>query len=58
MVAPTEHVSTVSLEDEDEFEDFPTDASLQNEEIVEAQKKWQDSWEEDDDAQDFSVQLK
>lgn len=58
MVAPTEKVPPATLEDEDEFEDFPSDASLGNGETVEAQKKWEDSWEEDDDAQDFAVQLK
>jgi hypothetical protein len=58
MVAPTEKAPPATLEDEDQFEDFPSDASLEKEEIVEVQKKWEDSWEEDDDAEDFAVQLK
>ena len=58
MVAPTEKVPPATLEDEDEFEDFPSDSSIGKDEIVEVQKKWEDSWEEDDDAQDFSAQLK
>lgn len=58
MVAPIDNVPPATLEDEDEFEDFPPDASTGKEQMTEAQKKWEDSWEEDDDAQDFAVQLK
>jgi hypothetical protein len=58
MVAPVEKMPPATLEDEDQFEDFPSDALLGKEEILEVQKNWEDSWEEDDDAQDFAVQLK
>ena len=58
MVAPTEKEMPMMLENEDEFEDFPTDSALKTDGFVDGQKKWEDSWEEDDDAEDFAVQLK
>ncbi|KAJ3212508.1 hypothetical protein HDU82_000939 [Entophlyctis luteolus] len=52
-----------SLEDDDEFEDFPAARGLEpiNLEKAEAAERelnaWEDAWEDDDEAEDFAVLL-
>lgn len=43
----------VVLQDDDEFEDFPIQASH----ATEKSKQWQDTWEDEDQTEDFSKQL-
>lgn len=50
------------LEEDDEFEDFPVEDWAKEEEVG-AQKAggthlWEESWDDDDVGEDFSVQLK
>ncbi|KAM0723130.1 hypothetical protein Q7P37_001330 [Cladosporium fusiforme] len=48
------------LEEDDEFEDFPVEDWTKEEEIgaQTATHLWEESWDDDDTSDDFSVQLK
>jgi len=51
------------LEEDDEFEDFPVEDWPKEEEVGAAQANesthlWEESWDDDDTTDDFSVQLK
>ncbi|OBT46047.1 hypothetical protein VE00_03730 [Pseudogymnoascus sp. WSF 3629] len=51
---------TVTLEEDDEFEDFPVDDWTQEETEVPGNNThlWEESWDDDDTSEDFSAQLK
>ena len=49
------------LEEDDEFEDFPVEDWTKEEEVgsqAAATHLWEESWDDDDTSDDFSVQLK
>lgn len=49
------------LEEDDEFEDFPVEDWTKDEEVgsqAGATHLWEESWDDDDTSDDFSVQLK
>ncbi|KAL1585251.1 hypothetical protein WHR41_05784 [Cladosporium halotolerans] len=49
------------LEEDDEFEDFPVEDWTKEEEVgsqTTATHLWEESWDDDDTSDDFSVQLK
>nr|POE58706.1 putative 26s proteasome complex subunit sem-1 [Quercus suber] len=50
------------LEEDDEFEDFPVEDWAKQEEVGAQQAStshlWEESWDDDDTSDDFSVQLK
>ncbi|KAM0697329.1 hypothetical protein Q7P36_003400 [Cladosporium allicinum] len=49
------------LEEDDEFEDFPVEDWTKEEEVgsqTAATHLWEESWDDDDTSDDFSVQLK
>jgi len=49
-----------SLEEDDEFEDFPVEDWTQEEAEVPGDNThlWEESWDDDDTSEDFSAQLK
>lgn len=49
--------SKTALEEDDEFEDFPADEGWKNDTGVQPLNAWEDTWEDDDDSNDFSVLL-
>ncbi|KZF22298.1 hypothetical protein L228DRAFT_247957 [Xylona heveae TC161] len=51
---------TASLEEDDEFEDFPVDDWTKEEtEVPDGETHlWEESWDDDDTSEDFSAQLK
>ncbi|KAI9831100.1 MAG: 26S proteasome complex subunit [Thelocarpon superellum] len=51
---------TAALEEDDEFEDFPTEDWTQEETEVTGTNThlWEESWDDDDTSEDFSAQLK
>ncbi|XP_021950907.1 26S proteasome complex subunit SEM1 [Folsomia candida] len=46
------------LEEDDEFEEFPSDDYNKNGEDEEEVKVWEDNWDDDNIEDDFSCQLK
>lgn len=45
-------------EDDDEFEDFPSDTKWGNADTEVVNSLWEEDWEDDDNADDFSEQLR
>ncbi|KND03658.1 uncharacterized protein SPPG_08909 [Spizellomyces punctatus DAOM BR117] len=49
--------ASIMLEEDDEFEDFPADAWEETEDDQVTLNQWEDTWADDDETEDFSVQL-
>ncbi|KAJ3328220.1 hypothetical protein HDU76_010361 [Blyttiomyces sp. JEL0837] len=47
-----------SLEEDDEFEDFPADAGWDEKDEGQTLNAWEDVWEDEDEAVDFAALLK
>lgn len=52
--------TTATLEEDDEFEDFPVEDWTQEDTEVPGDNThlWEESWDDDDTSEDFSAQLK
>merc|ERR1712019_69410 len=48
----------VTLEEDDEFEEFETQEWVQEEEDLADTERWENDWDDDDVSDDFSKQLK
>ncbi|KAI8921467.1 hypothetical protein BC831DRAFT_477151 [Entophlyctis helioformis] len=48
----------VALEDDDEFEDFPTEPWKDAATELGSLPQWDDAWEDEDQSEDFASQLK
>ncbi|CAK4033990.1 related to SEM1 Regulator of exocytosis and pseudohyphal differentiation [Lecanosticta acicola] len=58
---PLQPQKTTQLEEDDEFEDFPVEDWAKEEEVGSQTANthlWEESWDDDDTSDDFSVQLK
>ncbi|KAJ3091453.1 hypothetical protein HK102_000478 [Quaeritorhiza haematococci] len=54
----TPKVTKTLIEEDDEFEDFPADDWEATEEDKAKLHQWEDTWEDDEHAEDFAAQLK
>ncbi|KAL5037939.1 26S proteasome complex subunit SEM1 [Batrachochytrium dendrobatidis] len=48
----------VALEDDDDFEDFPAEPWTDADQELGSLHQWEDTWEDDDEAEDLAIQLK
>ncbi|KJX96691.1 26 proteasome complex subunit Sem1 like protein [Zymoseptoria brevis] len=58
---PASKVAGAQLEEDDEFEDFPVEDWAKEEEVGSQAANthlWEESWDDDDTSDEFSVQLK
>ncbi|OQO04931.1 hypothetical protein B0A48_07949 [Cryoendolithus antarcticus] len=58
---PAQPQKPAQLEEDDEFEDFPVEDWAKEEEVgaqAASTHLWEESWDDDDTSDDFSVQLK